>query len=397
MILQGLKWGIRLILAGIVITIMSACTMLGLNYASLDIANKPVAQPPIDTPFRVAATRQMFEDELYGPWPSDLSFTASSPVMIDPEYMDGRGTLQEIMMTFGSGDPARTFPIVVAIPNVATDTPVPLIISQTFADNCAVFPDSPVTSPDGAACSGSSMTGAVGFLATQIFGRYIAYAPVDRYFDAGFGYASFYGSGFVPDRNGAAQTVMSELPIDVPPSSALMSWAFAFAAVADVLESDPRIRDDALVAAGHSRFGKSALMAAAWSDNIDGAIAHQSGFAGAASNRSPSGETLVRMARSYPHWLRPGLASDLDNGFELSLDQHFLLALAAPKPLLLGNGRRDVWSDPNSTYRMVQAADKIYEAYGVEGLNGTGMRYFAPGDELSYYLRAGGHSVISED
>ena len=397
LVLSGLKWmgwGMMLI---ILIAGMAACTQLGLNYASLNVDNKPAAHPTLTESFDRDAARQTFEAELYGPWPGDLAVSASEPVMIDANFMGGRGTLQEVMLTLGEGTNARTFPIVLALPNSAEQAPVPLIISQTFADNCSVFPDSPVTSPEGSACQGSNMTGTVGFIATQIFGRYIAYAPIDRYFDAGLGYASFYGSGFVPDRNVEAQAVMTELPSAAPPSSALMSWAFAFSAAAQVFEDDPRIRSDAIVAAGHSRFGKSALIASAWSDSIDGAIAHQSGFAGAASNRSKAGETLVRMAKSYPHWLRPDLAADLANGFELALDQHFLLALSAPKPLFLGNARRDVWSDPNSTYRMARAADGIYEASGVEGLNGTGMRYFAPGDELSYYLRVGGHSVISED
>lgn len=397
LLITGLKWiGWALLLAMLSFG-MVACTQLGLNYASLNVDNKPVARPALEQPFDREATRSTFESELYGPWPADLAISVSEPLLIDADYLGGRGTLEEVMMTLGTGDSARTFPIVLALPNQASEAPVPLIISQTFADNCSVFPDSQVTGPDGAPCTGSNMTGTVGFIATQIFGTYIAYAPIERYFDAGLGYASFYGSGFVPDRNGVAQSVMSDLPSQTPPSSALMSWAFAFAAAASEFESDPRIRDDAIVAAGHSRFGKSALIAAAWSNTIDGAIAHQSGFAGAASNRSTAGETLVRMARSYPHWLRPDLARDLSEGMELSLDQHFLLALAAPKPLFLGNGRRDVWSDPNSTYRMAQAADAIYEANGVEGLNGTGMRYFAPGDELSYYLRVGGHSVISED
>ena len=104
------------------------------------------------------------------------------------------------------------------------------------------------------------------------------------------------------------------------------------------------------------------------------------------------------MAKSYPHWLRPDLATDLEAGVQLTLDQHFLLALAAPKPIFLGNGRRDVWSDPNSSYRLAQAADLIYEARGVEGLpDGGNMQDFDPGAEISYWLRVGGHSVVSED
>jgi len=293
---------------------------------------------------------------------------------------------------------ARTFPIVIAYPNKAKDTPVPLIISQTFSDNCSVFPEDPVTEFGGAICEGTNMTGMVGFLATNIFGTYIAYAPIDRYFDAGLAYASFPGWSFVPDTNGRAQETMEELSPGPRPTSALMAWAFGFEAAASAFAEDPRIRADAIVAMGHSRYGKSALIASGWSDRIAAAIAHQSGFGGGSSSRSTTGERLDRMAKSYPHWLRPDLGKELEEGYQLTLDQHFLLALSAPKPIFLGNGRRDVWSDPNSSYRLAKAADLIYEARGVEGLpDGTDMRAYDPAAEISYWLRVGGHSVVSED
>ena len=67
--------------------------------------------------------------------------------MIDPDYLDGRGTLEEVAITVGSGEGARTFSLVTAFPNASG--PVPVVISQTFADTCSVFPDEPVTNADG--------------------------------------------------------------------------------------------------------------------------------------------------------------------------------------------------------------------------------------------------------
>lgn len=395
---QIVKWSIRLVLAGIVIAGMSACTMLGLNYASLETDNKPAPSPALTLPFDEVETRATLENELYGPWPGNLPVTVGETRIVDANYLDGRGTLEEVTVTIGAGDTARTFPIVIAIPNQASTAPVPLIISQTFADNCSVFPEDPVTQFGGTLCDGTSMTGLYGFIGTNIFGTYIAYAPIDRYFDAGLAYASFPGWSFVPDTNGPAQETMAGLNPGPNPTSALMAWAFGFDAAASVFENDARIRSDAIAAMGHSRYGKSALIASGWSDRIAAAIAHQSGFGGGSSSRSRTGERLDRMANSYPHWLRPELGKQLEDGFQLTLDQHFLLALSAPKPIFLGNGRRDVWSDPNSSYRLAEAADLVYEARGVEGLpDGSGMRTFDPSAEISYWLRVGGHSVVSED
>lgn len=398
MIIQVIKWGARLILAVFVISVMSACTMLGLNYASLDTANKPAAVPDITLPFDADAARATLEDELYGPWPANLPVSASAPRVIDANYLDGRGTLEEIMLTIGEGDTARVFPIVLAIPNQAAQTPVPLLISQTFSDNCSVFPNDPVTQLNGETCAGTNMTGFYGFVGTNIFGTYIAYAPIDRYFDAGLAYASFPGWSFVPDDEGPAVRVMADLQPGPAPTSALMAWAYAYHGAAGIFAEDPRIEASAIAAIGHSRYGKASLIAAGWSDRIAAAVAHQSGFGGGSSSRSQTGETLGRMARSYPHWVRPGLGEALKDGLELTLDQHFLLALSAPKPIFLGNGRRDVWSDPNSSFRLAQAADVVFEALGSEGLpDGATMRDFDPSADISYWLRVGGHSVVSED
>ena len=398
MIWQTLKWAIRVVLFAIILGGMWGCTMLGLNYASLDTENKPVPRPDITLPFDAESTRATLEEELYGPWPGGLPVRASAARVVDANYLDGRGTLEEITLTIGDGEGARSFPVVIAIPNQASERSVPLLISQTFSDNCSVFPNDPVTEFGGAICDGTNMTGAVGFIATNIFGTYIAYAPIERYFDAGLAYASFPGWSFVPDSDAAAQLVMADLTPGPKPTSALMSWAYAFHAAAGVFAEDPRIDAASIAAMGHSRYGKSALIASGWSDRIAGAIAHQSGFGGGSSSRSKTGETLQRMAKSYPHWLRPGLGEDLENGLDLTLDQHFLLALSAPKPIFLGNGRRDVWSDPNSSFVLAQAADAVYEANGSEGLpDGQGMRDFDPAADISYWLRAGGHSVVSED
>lgn len=391
------KWLVRsLLFVGIGLA-MASCTMLGLNYSSLETQNKDVPSPALPAEFDADHVRTVLETELYGPWPGNLPYSMDQVRIVDADYLDGRGTLEEVMVTIGAGETARTFPIVIAYPHSATQRPVPLIISQTFADNCSVFPDHPVTANNGALCDGSNMTGFVGFLATQIFGTYIAEAPVERYLDAGLAYASFYGSSLVPDHREFGPAVMQELQPGPAPTSTLMAWAYGYHAAANLLGTDPRVEADAITAMGHSRYGKSGLIALAWSDQVAATLSHQSGFAGAASSRSTTGETLERMARSFPHWLRPGLADDLKNGLEFTYDQHYLLALSAPKPMFLGNARRDVWSDPNSTYRIAQAADPAYEALGVQGLVDDGMRAFRPDAEISYWLRTGGHSVISED
>ncbi|MEH6410576.1 MAG: hypothetical protein V7741_08625, partial [Hyphomonas sp.] len=60
-----------LLLIGLMALIMSNCTMLGLNYASLETGNKPVPQPPLRATAFVEnsapreALKRAFEDTLY--------------------------------------------------------------------------------------------------------------------------------------------------------------------------------------------------------------------------------------------------------------------------------------------------------------------------------------------
>jgi hypothetical protein len=176
-----------------------------------------------------------------------------------------------------------------------------------------------------------------------------------------------------------------------------MAWAFAFSAAIDVLEDDPRVDTRHTSIMGHSRHGKAALLAAIWDPRIEAVIAHQSGFAGASLSRSGTGERLERMAETYPHWLAPGAQKYGDNPELLPFDQHLVLALIAPRRVFLGNARRDVWSDPNSSFRAAQAASAMWEALGVPGLNSDGMRTFDPADGIVWWLRAGGHSVVDDD
>jgi hypothetical protein len=374
--------------------------MLGLNYASLDTENKPAAMPPLDierllTPDGRAEAMSMLEDTLYGPWPQGLAISMGDWRIVDAEYLGGRGTLEERDITIGDGAGARTFQMVAAFPKDAVEHA--LVISQTFSSNCEVFPGKAVMSAGGAPCTAQSENKFANFLVTNLFGEFIAEAPVDMYFDAGLAYASFHAGDFIPDSTVQAPSAMAGLGADVNPTSALMAWAFAFSAVIDAFEDDPRVDPAQTFVMGHSRHGKSALLATAWDERIEAVVAHQSGFAGASLSRSATGERLDRMAKSYPHWLAPGAQTYAANPKLLPFDQHLLIALIAPRRVLLGNARRDVWSDPNSSYRAALAASEVWSAQGATGLTTGGMRTFDPSAGIAWWLRVGGHSVIEED
>lgn len=400
MFLRVLRWIGLGLLALVLLLIASSCTMLGLNYASLDIDNKPAASPPINVsalisdPSERARLMDLFEDTLYGAWPEGLEVAFGDWRVIVPDYLEGRGTLEEIDITVGAGEGARTFQLVAAFPAGAAK--VPAVVAQTFGTNCATFPEQPVTSMDGDPCTVRDFGKLASMIITAVFGEYIAEAPVDLYFDAGFAYASFHASDFVPDDAEAAGSAISALGGHPNPGSTLMAWAYAFSAAITALEADPRIDKSRMAVLGHSRHGKAALLAAAWDPRIDAVISHQSGFGGSALSRSPSGERIDRVVGSYPHWFGPNAARYAADPSSLPVDQHHLMALIAPRPLFLGNARRDVWSDPNSSYRAASAASEVWRAMGETGLKDD-MKHFDPDADIAWYMRPGGHSIIDDD
>lgn len=81
----------------------------------------------------------------------------------------------------------------------------------------------------------------------------------------------------------------------------------------------------------------------------------------------------------------------------MPIDQHALIALIAPRPIFLGNARRDVWSDPNGAFRAVQGASPVYKLYNKQGLNKDKLKPFNPDSDISFYIRPGTHGVVKED
>lgn len=388
-------------------SMLAGCVQLGMRYASLKVA-PPDGVPEIGATSlgkwerEANALRTQFADYMYGTWPTGLAVEFGPTRVVDADYLDGRGRLEETMIFLGKPDAdgkRRSFPLVVAYPN-DVDGPVPVIIGQTFSSNCQVFTSLAVTAPNGGPCTQTEMRGFTGWAVKNVLGRWIGKAPVAQYFDRGYAYANFYASTIVPDSPASGERVMAWFRANnegITASSALSYWGYGWSSAIDFFHTDERIDTSRIGIFGHSRHGKSALVAGAWDKRIDLIISHQSGFGGASMNRSKTGERLDRVAKSYPHWFTGKLQDYGDRAEALPVEQHQLLALVAPTPLLLGNGRRDVWSDPNSAFEAAVLADPVYELYGGEGLNQAGLRDFNPAAALSFSMTSGSHGTTPED
>lgn len=349
---------------------------------------------------RAPALRKALQEYVYGYLPDTSAARIISKKVLDENAFDGRGILEEYQLIVSAGfngtsNESRPFYMNVLRP-AKSAAPSPVILMQTFCPRAATIPHPDVA---GAGESGCGNGGLMGGLASYVFGRYIATPPLAEILEQGYTLATIFPSEFVADTSQQGLADLSALSKGYADEEtrwgAIAAWGWGYSRMIDVLDSDPAFGQ--FITYGHSRYGKAALVAAAFDDRVAGVISHQSGTGGASLNVQKRGESVQEITESYPHWFSKKYASYAGREQEIPIDQHMLLALVAPRPVLLGNARRDVWSDPNGAFRAAIGADPAYELYGKRGLDQNRLKPFDPTAELAFWIRPGTHGVVEED
>lgn len=406
---------LRVLMLGFALLLTSGCVKLTIAWADLS-AQGPIAAPaaldgfgaagPVTraedwTTDRAPILRQAFQDHIYGVLPEASSTELIESRVLDAAAFDGAGRLEEYVLrstlTFnGVTQKTPRYVMNVLYPNNRTG-PVPVILKQSFCPRWSTIPHQAVARPEGArSCDGLFFS-----IARSVFGRYIATPPLETILQRGYAFATIYPSEIVPDNGAGGLEALANLSVghedEATRWGAIAAWGWAYSRMADILLADERIDDAGLVAYGHSRYGKAALLAAAYDERIGGVIAHQSGTGGASLNRLKKGESIQEITDSFPHWFSKTYAGYAGQEETMPVDQHQLIALVAPRPVLLGNARRDVWSDPNGAFRAALGASPVYELFGDKGLMQERGDVFKPSARLSYWMRPGTHGVVKED
>jgi hypothetical protein len=340
---------------------------------------------------RAPILRKAFEDHVYGPVPTELKAVELSRRVVDADYL-GEAVLEEIDVRIGEASDAPTFRIALALPKEAVaGRSVPLLVNQNFCGNAGTMASTALS--DG----GCMNEGFEASLIRLIFGKHIIEGPNALVLERGYAYATLSARPFAADDAAVAKGQLEQLgrmlPAGRAPEGVIAVWAAAYGWALDVLEKDPRIDARRTAIWGHSRQGKAALLAAAFDQRVEAVLVMQAGKGGATLTRAYAGETVKQLTRSYPHWFAPAYAAYSDNEAASPVDQHQLIALVAPRPVLLGNGWKDVWSDPNGSFRAAQGADPVYKLMGVKGLTQSGMRDAKAKGEIDFFIRSGGHGV----
>ncbi len=346
--------------------------------------------------------KALFAHYMYGempPKPRDLRFRT---VASHPDFLGGLGTLRVVKIEFGGPD-APSIDLMVVVPNGAKGR-VPAFLAMNFCGNHQITADPRVPVARGwtyKSCKGC----ADGHASEAGRGGQQGDWPVEEILRHGYALATFCSNDIDSDRGDVSDGVLAwwarsqGRPMEARDRGTIAAWAWGFHRAMDYLGTDPAIDAKRVAAVGHSRNGKTALLAAAFDERIALAIPHQAGCGGTAPSRGRVGESVERINTSFPHWFNAEFKRFNRQPERLPFDQNALVALMAPRPVLLSNAEEDQWANPAGQFEVLKGAEPVYRLLGAGGVGTDRMP--ASGvlskGRLGYYIRPGRHSMTAGD
>ncbi len=346
----------------------------------------------------------LFQHYMYGYFPPPPAKVDVAVRRTDPGCLGGKATLKELTLSFGPPK-APKIDLLLVVPNRRTG-PAPVVLGLNFHGNHTTMTDPRIALPRGWVPSRGP--GVKDNRATDA-GRGAAAAgwSIEATIDHGYAVATFYHGDIDPDRpdftDGIHPHYFKEGQTAPGPHdwACIAAWAWGLHRAVDYLVTDKDIDKDRIAVFGHSRNGKTALLAAAYDDRIALALPHQAGCGGTAPSRTknPKAETVKRINTSFPHWFNATFKRFNEDVERLPFDQHALVAICAPRPVLYTNAMEDQWADPPGQFDMLKAAGKVYRLMGAGGLDADRMPEVGRlvDSTLGYFIRPGKHSTTPED
>ena len=322
------------------------------------------------------ALLQQFRENVYGVRPS-------TEYQIEYEEIGRRGnafgigaTARQVRATIRARGRSHSFDFVIVVPR--SKTPVPVVVQ---INNRYLIP------------------------LDKAVDEFDPFWPVEKMVRRGYATASFHTSDVDPDKRDGYEAGIRSL-LDDPNSDpetrwrSLSAWGWAASRVLDFAIQQPEIDPEQSVVVGHSRGGKAALWAGAEDERFRILYSNNSGCGGAALSRRAFGETVARINRSFPHWFCERFNKYDDRESALPIDQHELIALAAPRAVYVASSDEDLWADPRGEYAALVAAGPVFDLFGLEHISDASMPALDTPRHVGstgYHIRAGVHNLTEQD
>lgn len=181
---------------------------------------------------------------------------------------------------------------------------------------------------------------------------------------------------------------------------AISAWAWGLSRIYDYLETDKDFDCKKVAVIGHSRLGKTALWAGANDTRFSLIVSSCSGCCGAAISRRIFGENFEIINTAFPHWFCREFDKYKGREDIFPADQHWLAALAAPRPLYIASATEDLWADPKGEWITAKMAGDVYALFGKKGLSLDKMPEADSPDNkgyVAYHIRTGKHTITAWD
>ena len=333
------------------------------------------------------------------PRPDEMSFQVLN---IRKNTLGGKAVRKEVRIDCSMLDGRKhSFVVLIYLPGQAA-APVPAFLGLNFAGNHNTTTEKDVI-PTGFIRSGQ--------LAETEYGtQYHRWIP-EEIIARGYATVSCCYHDIFPDRaDGAADSIFKlfyapeEFDRIGEKYSVIGAWAWGLSRIMDYLEHDPDIDSNRVAVHGHSRLGKTSLWAGAVDTRFKMIISNDSGCGGGALHRRKFGENLSQhfqyhLDLNMPCWFMKETEKYIFKEEDLPIDQHELLAMAAPRPLAVGTAAGDPYADPKGEFLACRAASAVYKLYGSAGLTASEMpppETHIPGD-ISFHYRSGEHEQTPQD
>ena len=231
---------------------------------------------------------------------------------------------------------------------------------------------------------------------------------LEQSIDRGYAVATFYNGDIDPDRKDkreghSAVLADYESTRDRPAAkpATIVAWAWGISRAVDYLVTDKDIDAKRIAVVGHSRLGKTALLAAAFDERIALAIPHQAGCGGTAPSRGKVPRRIGQAASTPASRTGSTTTSRSSTTIRASCRSTRIAwrrwwrrgrCCSATPSRTSGPTRK-------GQFEVLKAAEPVYKLLGAGGLDAKEMP--EPGklidSTLGYYIRPGKHSMTKED
>ena len=324
---------------------------------------------PRPTGLKKAEIIDLLLREEYGYLPAEPYSVTANYISRDAAFCAGKADLVTLELSCKATWGEFTFPLYYVCPK-GKDKPIPCFIHINFRN---LIPDK--------------------------------YQPTEELVDAGYATLTFCYKDVASDDsdfgNGLARIVYPDGKRKSNQCGKIGLWAWAALRVLEYALTLPELDPGRISVAGHSRLGKTALLAGALDERFYCAFSNDSGCSGAALSREKKGETIRDICKTFPYWFCKNYEKYVDREEELPFDQHYLLAANIPHKVYVASAVEDQWSHPENEYLSCVAASEYYEGYGLTGFIHP-ERMACVGDSfqegsIGYHLRSGKHYFSRED